>query len=86
MSQTKGGQVVIDGLNMFDVISIIDKKSRRYIANTMDDLEMVLGKDTEAFIHARKIFLDAFNDYTRSILVSLFGNIEGIFGETNFGR
>ncbi len=52
----------------------------------MDDLEMVLGKDTEAFIHARKIFLDAFNDYTRSILVSLFGNIEGIFGENNFGR
>lgn len=74
-----GGQVVIDGLNMFDVINLISRKNRRYMANALDELEEVLGKDSEQFIKARKIVLDTMNDYTRSVFVTLFGNIEGIF-------
>lgn len=74
-----GGQVVIDGFNMFDIITIIQKKNRRYIANALDELEEVLGKDSEQFIATRKILLDTMNDFTRSVFVTLFGNIEGIF-------
>jgi len=73
------GQVVIDGLDMFDIITWISKKNRRYIANGLRDLEEILGKDTEAYVRARKLYLDSFNDYTRSILITLFGNIEGLF-------
>ncbi|KKN38967.1 hypothetical protein LCGC14_0748110 [marine sediment metagenome] len=79
MTNKYGAQVVIDGMNMFDIITIISKKNKRYIANALDEMEEVLGSDTEAFIKVRKIFLDTQNDYTRSIFVTLFGDIEGIF-------
>lgn len=79
MANKFGAQVVIDGLNMFDVITIISKKNKRYIANALDEMEEILGSDTEAFLKVRKIFLDSQNDYTRSIFVTLFGDIEGIF-------
>lgn len=74
-----GGQVIIDGFNMFDIITIIQKKNRRYIANALDELEEILGKDSEQFVASRKILLDTMNDFTRSVFVTLFGNIEGIF-------
>jgi hypothetical protein len=78
-NQGQGGQVIIDGLNMFDVINLISRKNRRYMANALDELEEILGKDSEQFIGARKVVLDTMNDYTRSVFVTLFGNIEGIF-------
>lgn len=74
-----GGPVVIDGFNMFDIVTMIGKKNKRYIANALDEIEQILGGDTEAFVKVRKIFLDNQNDYTRSILVTLFGDIEGLF-------
>ncbi len=79
MANKYGTQVVIEGMNMFDVITIISKKNKRYIANALDEMEEILGSDTEKFIKVRKIFLDTQNDYTRSIFVTLFGDIEGIF-------
>jgi len=79
VTQGQGGQVIIDGLNMFDVINLISRKNRRYMANALDELEEILGKDSEQFIAARKVVLDTMNDYTRSVFVNLFGNIEGIF-------
>jgi len=77
--ENRMGQVVIDGLNMFDIITILDKKKRRYIKIALDDLERIVPNDSEQFIRARKLFLDTFNDYHRSILITLFGNIEGLF-------
>lgn len=74
-----GGTVVIDGLNMFDIINFIQKKNKRYMANALDEVEEVLDKDSEQFLMVRKIILDTMNDYTRSVFVTLFGNIEGIF-------
>jgi hypothetical protein len=74
-----GGTVVIDGLNMFDIINFIQKKNKRYIANALDEIEEILDKDSEAFLKTRKVVLDTMNDYTRSVFVTLFGNIEGIF-------
>ncbi len=79
MTNKYGAQVVIDGLNMFDIITIINKKNKRYIANALDEMEDILGSDTEQFVKVRKVFLDTQNDYTRSIFVTLFGDIEGIF-------
>ncbi len=79
MATGQGGQVIIDGLNMFDIINLISRKNRRYMANALDELEEILGKDSEQFVRARKIVLDTMNDYTRSVFVTLFGNIEGIF-------
>ncbi len=49
------------------------------MANALDELEEILGKDSEQFVKTRKVVLDTMNDYTRSVFVTLFGNIEGIF-------
>ena len=82
----KSGQVVIDGVDIFDIVTWINKKNKKYLANGMDEVERILGKDSEEFIKIRKVFLDTFNDYTRSILVSLFGNIEGLFNGIKFDK
>lgn len=79
MTTGQGGQVIIDGLNMFDVINLVSRKNRRYMANALDEIEEILGKDSEQFVMVRKVVLDTMNDYTRSVFVTLFGNIEGIF-------
>ena len=72
-----GSQVVkIDGLDLFDLISFINKKNKRYQAVILADVEEILGKDSEEFKIIRKLFLDGFNDYTRSIVRIVFGDIE----------
>lgn len=72
-----GKQVVeIDGLDLFDLISFISKKNKRFIAIILAETEEIVGKDTEEYIALRKIILDGFNDYTRSIVRIIFGDIE----------
>ena len=38
----------------------------------------VMEKDSNEYKFIRKIFLDGFNDYTRSVMRTLFGNVEGL--------
>lgn len=71
--------ILVNGIDMLDIITDFSKKNKRYIANTLKDLEQVLGKDTKEYIAVRKLFLDNFNDFTRALLVQLFGNIEGLY-------
>lgn len=72
-----GKQVVeIDGLDLFDLISFISKKNKRFIAIILAETEEIVGKDTEEYTALRKIILDGFNDYTRSIVRIIFGDIE----------
>ena len=72
-----GKQVVtIDGLDLFDMISFIGKKNKRYLAIILADVEQIIDKDSKEFEAIRKIFLDGFNDYTRAIVRIVFGDIE----------
>jgi hypothetical protein len=72
-----GKQVVeIDGLDLFDLVSFISKKNKRFIAIILADVEEIIGKDTEEYEQIRKIILDGFNDYTRSVVRIVFGDIE----------
>lgn len=72
-----GRQVVeIDGLDLFDLISFISKKNKRFLAIILADIEEILGKDSREYKLIRKIVLDGFNDYTRSVVKVVFGDIE----------
>jgi hypothetical protein len=72
-----GKQVVeIDGLDLFDLISFISKKNKRFIAIMLAEAEEIVGKDTEEYQLLRKVILDGFNDYTRSVVRIIFGDIE----------
>ena len=72
-----GKQVVeIDGLDLFDLVSFISKKNKRFIAIILADIEEIVGKDSDEYQQIRKIVLDGFNDYTRSVVRIIFGDIE----------
>ena len=73
-SKTDG--VVIQGLDLIDIISIVDKKKRKYLALMLQDIEDVLQVNSSEFKSIRKIVLDNVNSYTRSLIRALLGDIE----------
>jgi hypothetical protein len=71
-------EIIIEGLDMIDVVSYISRKKDKFIAIALADVEEMMPKDSNEYKFVRKLFLDAFNDYTRSIMRTLFGNVEGL--------
>jgi len=71
-------EVIIEGLDVIDVVRYISRKKDKFIAIVLADLEEVMEKDSNEYKFVRKIFLDGFNDYTRSVMRTLFGNVEGL--------
>lgn len=79
MGNSEGmGKIIIDGISMFDVIQFVSKQNGRYIAKMLARLEDILSDNSKEFQEVRKIVLDGMNDYTRAILIEIFGNIEGL--------
>lgn len=71
-------ELIIEGLDIIDVVKYISRKKDKFIAIVLADLEEVMDKETNEYKFIRKVFLDGFNDYTRSIMRTLFGNVEGL--------
>jgi hypothetical protein len=71
-------EVVIEGLDIVDVTRFIIKKRNKFLAIALADLEKIVSKESNEYKLIRKVFLDQFNDYTRSILRTLFGDVEGL--------
>jgi hypothetical protein len=67
---------IIQGLDLLDIVSYISRKNKKFQAILLTDLEEVLGKDSEEYQKVRKIVLDNLNNYTRSIVRTIFGDIE----------
>lgn len=65
---------IIQGLDLLDVVNFINKKSKTFQAIFLQDLEEIIPKDSESFIAIRKLFLDSFNNYTRSVFNIIFGS------------
>lgn len=64
--------------DLIDILSLIKRKQRRYLALLLNDVEELTFEEPEMYTHLRKILLDYFNDYTRSIFRILMGDdIEG---------
>jgi len=69
----------VNGLDMIDVLSAIKRRQGRYLALLLKDMEEVLDTDSDGYKLVRKLVLDHFNDYTRSIFRILIGDeIEGL--------
>lgn len=71
-------EVIIEGLDVIDVVRFITRKKDKFLAIALAELEETMEKDSNEYKFVRKVFLDAFNDYTRSILRTIFGDIEGL--------
>lgn len=64
-----------NGLDDFDIIKIINIKKTAYLKLALESLEKEALSD-EQFRQIRKIFLDNFNEFSRSILRIFVGDIE----------
>lgn len=67
--------VIIQGFDILDVTKYISQCNKKYQAILLSKLEESV-KDRNTFLQIRKYVLDAFNDYTRDVVESVFGNIE----------
>ena len=67
---------IITGLSLLDIVSYISRKNKKFQAILLSEIEEVLDKDSEEYQLVRKIILDNFNNYTRSVVRAIFGDIE----------
>lgn len=68
---------VIKGMDLFDVIREVSHKNKKFLALGLQELEEALKEEyPDQFEIARKIFLDYFNEFTRSTVRVLFGDVE----------
>ena len=71
------GKELEGGLTEIEIVALISKKKKRFIAVALNDLEDLI-KDKEQFKYARKILLDCMNGYTRGLYSVINIEIEGI--------
>lgn len=71
-------EITIEGLDVIDVIKYITKKRNKFLAIVLADIETVVKKDSTEYRTIRKAILDGMNDYTRSLMRVIFGNVEGM--------
>jgi len=75
MDTLKKRGIVIQGFDILDVTKFIGRMNKKYQAILLARLEDILPRDDD-FLEVRKAVLDSFNDYTRDVVESIFGNIE----------
>jgi hypothetical protein len=68
--------VLIQGLDLQDIIGFIEKKNKKFQAITLSEYEEVMDRNTPEFRAIRKITLDNYNNYTRSVVRAIFGEVE----------
>jgi hypothetical protein len=72
------GEIIIEGLDLVDALNVIENKKDKFVAIMLSDLELMFPKNSKEFKYVRKVILDGMNDYTRSYLRILFGDVEGL--------
>ena len=69
---------IIQGVDILDTLHFIAKKNKRFQAGFLKDLEEILDPKSSEYKLIRKLYLDAQNTYTRSILRIIFGDVEDL--------
>lgn len=70
--------VIIEGLNVLEIVKFLDKKNKRYLAITLNNVEDIMDSNSEEYQLVRKEILDGFNEFSRAIVEVLFGDqLEG---------
>jgi len=72
MTPTKAVQEV----DIIDVIRSVGKKSKKHQAKVLQEAERHIQKGSAEFEEFRKFFLDEQNNFTRSVMRDIFGDIE----------
>jgi hypothetical protein len=72
MDEIKTTKVVVEGVDMFDIVKFIAKKTKLYQATLLSNIEEILGKDFPEYTEIRKLILDSTNNFSRTIIKAIF--------------
>lgn len=75
MEGLKETGIIIRGFDLLDVVKFIGRTNKKYQAILLSQLED-LDLERETYETIRKLFLDSFNNYTRTIINTIFGDID----------
>ena len=75
MNDRNSRGTIISGFDVLDMVRFVDKKSKKHLATLLTELELLI-EDKELYFKVRKLVLDSVNNLIRSIVRSIFGNIE----------
>lgn len=67
---------IIQQVDILEVLGSVGKKKRKLQAILLQELETILPKTSPDYIKMRKVILDETSDYARSVVRSIFGDIE----------
>lgn len=76
--QVVAGGFIVQGLDLPDIIGFITKKNKKFQAITLTEFEEIIDKNSPEFKAIRKITLDNYNNYTRSVVRAIFGDVENM--------
>jgi len=68
--------VVIQGVDTIDIVKFISRKNKVFQAMALSDLEQIIDPKSEEFFYIRKLILDYSNNFARSIVRTIFGDVE----------
>jgi hypothetical protein len=67
-------KVILQGFDILDIVRFISKTNKKCQATILASLETVI--DSSDYPTVRKIVLDGTNDFTRTIVKNIFGDID----------
>jgi len=69
-------KVVIQTLDLIDITKMVAKKTKRMQATLLSSIESILDSNDQEYKQIRKLILDSTNNFSRSVISGLFGDIE----------
>lgn len=71
-----GKGTFIQNVDAMDIISFVKTKNKTFQAVFLNGLEQVLDKDSSEFKQIRKLYLDSTNNFKRTVITTIFGEVE----------
>ena len=67
--------IFIQGFNLSELTAFMNKTNKKFQATLLSQIEELLDDD-ELFSQIRKLILDSTNNYARSVVKAIFGDME----------
>ena len=72
----QSSKVVIQTLDLMDITKKVAKRTKRMQATLLSNIETILESDSSEYKQIRKLILDSTNNFSRSVISGMFGDIE----------
>jgi len=70
------GTNVIQEVDILDILRNIGRRKKKLQAILLQELETIINKESPEYWKMRKVIMDETSEYARSVVRSIFGDIE----------